>query len=94
MFPELKFDQLSEFRKNVSDNPSDAVCEGWWLRFSKRGDRAVLTATLWPAGRGSIVADWERLGNILAVMGVPPTAEFPPSVTEAPNVPHTWAWLE
>jgi hypothetical protein len=89
----LNFDQLSEFRKAASASPADAICDGWWLRYSKR-KASVLTATLWPPGRGSTVEDWSRLGNILAAMGVPPTAKWPVSVTTDPGGSHTWSWLE
>lgn len=90
----VSFDQLQELRTKASAVSADVLCDGWWLRYSKRGKSTVLTATLWPPGRGSVEEDWVKLGRITATMGVPAgLREVGNTIKTKPNAPHTWSWL-
>lgn len=69
----------------------------WSLRLSQANlegaTRWALSARLTPLGRSSSDSDWNRLGQIVRILGAPEKPAIPIEQTD-PNGWHEWRWVE
>jgi hypothetical protein len=54
----------------------------------------IFSASLHPRGRGSVEADWNLLGQMVAAVGAPIDSCKTPVETTHPNDVHYWIWID
>ena len=93
---------VREGRAAPADRPA-MLCKWGWTFGLNRGSPLgwMFSAKLYPPGRGSTNADWERIGRVVALVsgatgycGAEPPDPMTPSETTPPNATHYWAWAE